>query len=590
MFLVTTADQRFWKTDEPILFLGEWCKLYSQKGAWEELSYDVLPYHWDDRTKFYRDYLYLNTLYEHILSELSQGLNQIHSVKQSIRYWRIIIGRWLSFFIQIYHDRYQSILAAAASGKVTRTLIGKYDREEWVPRDYRVFDGWAIEDDYNHYLYSRLIECTNGMPFDAVDVTRDSTEVAKHRNTNKLSLSTFKTSLRHFLGRGSKLTPGFLNQIVFVSPPFRMNDLTRLQLSLGQLPYVPPQYLTPPDSPVDWNLREKLSCTSSTSEFEQLLSNIIVEQIPTVYVEGFAEMNEASLRTYPKNAKAVVVGSDFNSNDGFKMWVAHNADRGVKFAGVQYGGHYGTGLWSSTEEHEISIYDRYYTWGWDLKEKQNVVPLPLVKFNSTKRNIQPKKHGRLLLVSLGLPRYSYYMYSIPVASTGMLSYFDDQYRFVRALSEESQSLLLVRPYLLNDYGWDEKDRWADELPEIECYDGSKSMTEQLAESSLFIGTYNATTYLETFAVNHPSVLFWNPDHWELNETAQPYFEELCRVGILHYTPESAAKKVNEICNDPLSWWQQSGIQQAKDNFCRRFAHTSNDWLRQWKSELKRLKD
>ena len=45
MFLVTTADQRFWKTDEKILFLGEWCKIYNQRHIWSNLDYEVLPYH-----------------------------------------------------------------------------------------------------------------------------------------------------------------------------------------------------------------------------------------------------------------------------------------------------------------------------------------------------------------------------------------------------------------------------------------------------------------------------------------------------------------------------------------------------------------
>jgi putative transferase (TIGR04331 family) len=124
VFLVTTADQSFWKTDEPVLFLGEWCKLFSQRSFWEKLSYEVLPYHWDDRKKLYRDYLYLDKLYEQILSELSQHLNQIHGVKHSVRYWRIIVGRWLSYFIQIFYDRYQSILTAGESGIRTKDFAG----------------------------------------------------------------------------------------------------------------------------------------------------------------------------------------------------------------------------------------------------------------------------------------------------------------------------------------------------------------------------------------------------------------------------------------------------------------------------------
>lgn len=111
------------------------------------------------------------------------------------------------------------------------------------------------------------------------------------------------------------------------------------------------------------------------------------------------------------------------------------------------------------------------------------------------------------------------------------------------------------------------------------------MLDQLNESRLFIGTYNATTYLETFAANFPTVMFWNPDHWELNPSAQPYFDELRNVGIFHDTPESAAVMVNEISNDPASWWNQPEIQKTKDQFCFQFARTSDNWLDEWKKEL-----
>jgi putative transferase (TIGR04331 family) len=206
-----------------------------------------------------------------------------------------------------------------------------------------------------------------------------------------------------------------------------------------------------------------------------------------------------------------------------------------------------------------------------------------------KQKIQPEKKGPLLLVTMALPRYSYYMYSVPVGAQGVLSYFDEQYRFVRALSKENQALLLVRLYVHHDYGFSQKARWADALSGIACYDGHKTMTEQIGESRLFIGTYNATTYLETFVLNFPTLLYWNPNHWELNTTAQPFFDDLRRVGILHDHPESAAEKVNEMAEDPLAWWLQPKIQQAKDKFCHQYAHTSSTWLQGWKNEMKKLK-
>jgi len=589
VFLITTANQSFWKTDKPVLFLGEWCKLFSQRAVWEKLSYEVLPYHWDDRKKLYQDYLYLDKLYEQILSELSQRLNQIHGVKHSVRYWRIIVGRWLSYFIQIFYDRYQSILTAAESGKVTNTLIGKYDREQWVPRDHRVFQAWAANnDDYNHYLYSRLIECTKRIPFDILEVkTNVNTTIDSHNNNDKHSFN-LKSLLKYLVKCYRKLRPDCLNQIVLVSPPFKICDLMKLQFSLGQLPYLSPPDIISPDSDVNWDLRKNLSFTSSSDEFEQLLSSIIKEQIPTVYVEDFWQMNEVSLRTYPKKPKAILNATASSSNDAFKFWAAHNADRGTKLLGTQHGGCWGTRLWESYEKHELSIYDYFYTWGWNSQAKENIKPLPLVKFNTIKRSVHSRKDGRLLLVLMAMPRYCYLMYSVPVASTGILSYFNDQYRFVRSLSEENQKLLLVRLYC-HDYGWSQKAQWSCEFPDIEYYSGNKTMTDQLAKSRLFIGTYHGTTYTETFVANYPSILFWNPDHWELKPAVQPYFDELHRAGILHYTPQSAAKKVNEICDDPLSWWRQPEIQEAKNEFCYQFAHTSSNWLREWKSELKTVK-
>mgnify|MGYP001353335655 FL=1 len=77
MFLVTTADQRFWKTDEKILFLGEWCRLYEQKAMWSELNQEVLPWHWYDRAKLIRDAQNIQGLNNKILPILASKLNTL---------------------------------------------------------------------------------------------------------------------------------------------------------------------------------------------------------------------------------------------------------------------------------------------------------------------------------------------------------------------------------------------------------------------------------------------------------------------------------------------------------------------------------
>jgi putative transferase (TIGR04331 family) len=152
MFLATTADERFWKTEGPVLFLGKWCQLYARRHVWQALPHEVLPYHWEDRTRLYTDYRTIDTVYEQTLEMLSGILNTLHGENHSIRYWRIIVGPWLNAFIGILYDRYLSICAAEASGKVTGTVTAKYQDGRWTPNDFTEFSDWFSGDAYNHYL------------------------------------------------------------------------------------------------------------------------------------------------------------------------------------------------------------------------------------------------------------------------------------------------------------------------------------------------------------------------------------------------------------------------------------------------------
>tara|TARA_Y100000294_G_scaffold155336_1_gene155510 strand:- start:193 stop:489 length:297 start_codon:yes stop_codon:yes gene_type:complete len=91
--------------------------------------------------------------------------------------------------------------------------------------------------------------------------------------------------------------------------------------------------------------------------------------------------------------------------------------------------------------------------------------------------------------------------------------------------------------------------------------------------------------LEVFASNFPTVVFFNPNNCELNESAQPYFDELREAGILFDDPESAASLVNKVYQDPVSWWRTEKVQRAKDRFCNQYAKCESDWIPTWKKEI-----
>lgn len=57
-----------------------------------------------------------------------------------------------------------------------------------------------------------------------------------------------------------------------------------------------------------------------------------------------------------------------------------------------------------------------------------------------------------------------------------------------------------------------------------------------------------------------------------------FFDLLVEAGILFYTPEAAAKKVNIVEHNVNEWWFSDQVQAARIEFCERYALTSSEWL------------
>jgi putative transferase (TIGR04331 family) len=320
------------------------------------------------------------------------------------------------------------------------------------------------------------------------------------------------------------------------------------------------------------------------NEFEGLLNHLIPKQIPIAYLEGFSYLKRKGKDDFPKKVKTIITTKSYHFDEAFKVWSAEKVSMGSKFLINQHGGNMGSSLVNSSENHQIKISDLFYSWGWEKKNKNTIKPLSALKLNCLKV-VTPNYNGQILLALTSHPRYSYIMYSSPIASQ-FLNYINDQITFAENLDQPVKELLCVR-LDRRKYGWDIKSRFRDAGLEI-VFDNKENLFKKLKECRLCISTANSTVFLETFSLNYPTLLFWDPKIWELRYSARPFYDELKRVGILHDTPESASMKVNEISDDPQKWWDQPNVQNAKNLFCKRFAYTNNHFIKEWRKELKSI--
>ncbi len=134
-------------------------------------------------------------------------------------------------------------------------------------------------------------------------------------------------------------------------------------------------------------------------------------------------------------------------------------------------------------------------------------------------------------------------------------------------------------------GWDERKRLADAFPNLKTYQGPQPLEKQLRKSRLAILFLNSTVFLQTIAINFPTILCFNPVRSPLVVSSEPDFNELRRVKILHESPESAATWINSIYKNPSSWWASAETQKVRKQFCNEFVRTSPSLHKEWAKEI-----
>lgn len=581
-FLITTADTRSWRSDRPVLFLGEWCRLYSRPDDWRGLDAEVVPYHWDDRTKYYEDCIYLQNIYEDALRKTSDVLNQIHQSEHSLRYWRILIGPWLYMFIHTLFDRWTIVKRATSLYEIDGTVILNFPPADMIPTDLKAVDPDNIS--WNHYLFGKAIKYQKKIRWTEIQATGDgigAQSPQRQKNNRKDLFAVAHAMVSWALGLFTRS-----NEAMVVRSYLPITEEIKLQIALGQVPKLwkppRPQCFSP-----DTSLRQRLKISGGDGDsFCDFLYSMIPEQIPTVYLEGYRNLVEVvSSLHWPSRPRVIFTSNLFFFCEVFQAWAAEKAESGSPLVFGQHGGLIGIAKWLPGEDHQVQIADRYLTWGWQDERSQIYPAVALTNVNKPLDTWNPE--GNLLLVTAPMRLFSYKSCSWPVGPNQSVSFVGEQLRFVQDLTGSIRPSMVLRI----DKALDKKmqsfyvKRWEDAFPDIEIDGSNTPLEHRLRKCRIFVYTYNSTGFLETLSRNIPTVIFWNPKYFELRPSARPYFDQLRAVGIFHETPESAAIHINRVWDDVVGWWNQPSVQETRRSFCEQYARRLENPLRALKTAL-----
>ncbi|MDB4616935.1 LIC12162 family protein [Synechococcus sp. AH-551-E11] len=582
-FLATTANESFWDTSKPILFLGEWCQRYSQRAHWEGLEGLLLEGPFDNTESLNKAYRFVGEVYEHVLPLLGDALNELHATEYGNRYWRIVIGPWLYWYITVIYDRYLCLKGALADypGLVT---IGLSECSFVTPSNTIEFVNLVRSDLFNLQIYTNILAAL-GKEF-----PRKSTQVESTHGGNKTLASLWKIKIRAVISRVfSSITAHATPSIVLHNTYFSracefwlaLRAAGRILPNFGFEPSVREPSLRN-DTP--YNRSNMKQIPLGNGEFEKCLSSGLSMDIPKCFFENFKAIDAKAKIFYSKPIKAIFSANSWYFDEVFKQFAASSAENGTLLLGTSHGGDYGGLCLMAAEDHETAIVDCYYSWGWNRDNcKATVIPMPATKLMGRKKiSANNSGVGALWVITTS----SRYLLELPFTPKLFDEYLSWQCRFVKTLREDIVSEISVRPHF-SDHGWDIVQRLKDCIPHIPVETWGVPFQQRLRECRLYICDHLSTTFAEALAINKPTILFWNPQANELRPEAQFYYDLLRSNGILFDTPEVAAAAVNDVYYDVKTWWNQPDRQAAIQIFCEQFARTSPNAIALWDEELRK---
>jgi putative transferase (TIGR04331 family) len=586
MFLATTANTDFWDKENELLFLGSWCSKKPTFSTENKLRGHYVPYHWEHRSDFLQAAKTVNNTYELFLPRLTEALNDAHGQDNSVEYWRIVVGPWLYYFVGVCFDRFLSIEAARQCPGITNTWVPFIEQQESVPTDFASFQHSLDQDNYNLLLYSKIIRFFGQIPYETKVVQDFSITPIKPnpKHTSNVSRKFFQPIYLQYLRRVAYRR----NRYFFANLGWSRKDLVRIQLSLGDLPNLHVAQIQDVETHKWKDHRDNLSITlpHRGDNFQELLCRLIPDQIPRSYVEGYRDLENHAECWYPKGVKIIVSATQHFTCDLFKIWSAKKIAEQAVLIGMPHGGHYGNALWSANEIHERKVSHIYATWGWEDSADPKAIPMPSGLLEKRKDVIKSGQNKGILWVGLSRPRYFHWMISAPQAPN-MKQYLLDQITFFGKLNPATRKQITLRTFH-TDYGLDIKSILQGQYPDLTFCSSQQDMNHDLRKNQLCVISYNGTPLLEAMASDYPVLGFWDPSHWELRDSAKPFFDMMVETGILFYDAAEAAEKLNQISDDPRLWWNDEQVVKARKYFCNQFALTGRRWQMSWNDLLASL--
>ena len=586
VFLVTTEIQETLINNKKIetVLAGAWCKALLTNKIIKKNCFINLPYHWDDKKKKARDAKYILKIYKLFLPKIISELNKLHNKNYSNKYWETILSPWLEHFIITIFDRYSTIKKIQKKFHVVGTKFVVFNNvNEFIPRDTTEAKfNFTMSEYWNHYIYSYLAKKILNIK-DIKDLNLNTKLIKKNFDFNSE-----KKSIKIFL----------IHKIIYfidiITRPFNLiNNKTFLlntylgffaefifNLKSNQILRFNRSIFFKKDYKLRLNIRNFSLDKIAKDEFTRILSNLIPENIPKYYVEGFDDIQkEVKNLPWPKKPSAIFTSNSHHEDELFKFWCAAKQEKYLTPLVLgQHGGGFFLDKQNICHNIEIKKASFFYVWG---KKKLSSKFVGLYNFLSQTKKLKHNTRGKLNMAQGAIHFHTHVCDRTFMSFSQYQNNILFQKSFINKLDVKYHSRTKIRLGCSKRYGQNlhnfEKKTWTDKKFKIKLEERDVSKYKSIEESRLVVcSDLKSTLFLETMSMNIPSILFLKDYKTFIPKKYQKLFHLLEKVGIIYVNPKKFARFINKNFENIEDWWNEEKVQTAKKKFCDDLSFHSNN--------------
>ncbi len=288
------------------------------------------------------------------------------------------------------------------------------------------------------------------------EITKEFTNPFTGEHYEKSTKTSLKARILHVVEYFFIKIPNlFYNKRIYCIDSYlpRLTVIKLMLASYGKIVFISDTYEASHDYiEPNKNFRENLTKLDfGDSLFSNCISSLISLDIPKVFMEHYSAVKKTAVNNFPKNPVVVASANAWYTREAFKFWAAGESENDVVLLGLQHGGaDCGARENFIFTDHEVSIVDYYFSWGWkDVECNAEVIPIPSNKLIQ-ESDIGPSDlEVDILWVTSTMPRYLTFF---PRITSYFERYLDFQIKFINSLDIAYIDNLRVRTHY-QDHGW-----------------------------------------------------------------------------------------------------------------------------------------